>query len=212
VRLASNSRFLFFCGWFAWWLACWFLIAAEYFLRAQQWLTPYGIEAWLAMVTPLAVFAAADQLVMLHYERTWEAFTTKALCPMVLEKENLDRLRHDLRRSILLRWFAPRQSRTLRGQLTTAADWLPALTSPQHSMLVRYRETVLGLVLFLLLLVCFLMAWLSPSRSGVTLAVIPCAISLIGFGYQMVKIAARRQAVFDYFSAWRARNPEDLAA
>ena len=205
MRLAGNSRFFFFVGWVAWWLAGWGLVYGEYLLRAKVWLTPYGVEAWLAMLAPLAAFGLADLLVMRLYERIWFTFTREALGPVVVEREAVDRLREELRRHPLLRWATPPESRSLGAQLMTAALWLPALSLPEGSAPIRrYGEWLLdGLHLCVLVLgVVVAIEW--PNRAGLGFSLIVLSTGLIGLGYSLVRLAARRQAILDYFSAWRA--------
>jgi hypothetical protein len=207
MRLAANSRFFFFVGWVAWWAASWALIYAAYTLRARDWLTPYGVEAWLAMVAPLAVFAAADHLVMKLYERIWFAFTSQSLGPVVLEREAVDRLRADLRRNLLLRWAAPPVSRSMGAQLMTAALWLPAIAAPDDTPpLVRYREWIFDSVSFLFLGAGGLLAVLWPTREGIAIALAVLSAGLGVLGFSLIRLAARRQAILDYFNAWRSMD------
>lgn len=208
MRLAANTRAFFFLGWVCWWAVAWALVYVEYHFRARVWLTPYGFEAWIAMVAPLFAFACADQLVMYHYERVWEQFTNNALGPLVLENEAVDRLRVELRGNLLLRWFAPRKARSLQSQLTTAADWLPALVAPQESTVLRFSEAGINTVCWLLICVAVVLLFAGTSKETVAVAVGLIAVALIGLGFHAVKIAARRQAVFDYFAAWRASADE----
>jgi hypothetical protein len=208
MRLAANTRAFFFLGWLSWWAVAWAVVYVEYHFRAKVWLTPYGFEAWIAMVAPLFAFACADQLVMKHYESVWERFTNNALGPLVLENEAVDRLRDDLRRNLLLRWFAPRKARSLQAQLSTAADWLPALIAPQESTALRFSEAVTNLCCWLLIAGAFAVALAGATRESVAIAIGMFGLALVGLGFHAIKIAARRQAVFDYFAAWRASADE----
>jgi hypothetical protein len=212
MRLANASRFYFFAGWLAWWAAAWLLIYVEYSLRATDWLTPYAVEAWLAMVAPLVVFAAADQLVMAQYEQLWAQFSRTAIGTVVLEREAVDRLRDDLRRSLLLRWFAPPRSASLNGQLLTAAAWLPAISAPDDTPgAVRYRELYGGLAFSVLLLGAGLTAFIYRDPLGLYAALGLLGVALAGIGFGLIRLAARRQAILDYFTAWRGQ-PGDVDA
>ncbi|MDQ3023278.1 MAG: hypothetical protein M3R04_02655 [bacterium] len=205
MRLSGSSRFYFFVAWIAWWVAAWSLIYAEYLLRSRDMLTQFAVEAWFTMVAPLAVFAIADQLVMRIYERVWFDFTERSLGPLVLEREAVDRLRSSLRRNLLLRWAAPPESRSIGAQLMTAALWLPALSAPDDTpTLKRYREWLIDSACWGLLGCAAVVAFIWPSRGGFAAALIVLATGLIVLGYSLVRLAARRQAILDYFSAWRS--------
>jgi hypothetical protein len=205
VRFSSSSRFFFFVGWTAWWFALWSLVWAEFLLRARVPFTPYYLEAYAAILAPLAAFGCADLLVTRLYEHVWFQFTREALGPVVMEREAVDRLRADLRRSLLLRWVAPPESRSLGAQLMTAALWLPALVAPEGTSFIgRHRDWLIDAlsVLLLLLAVCIVVVW--TDRLGLALALFPMAAGLLILGYSLVRLAARRQAILDYFNAWRS--------
>ncbi len=207
MRLAGDSRIYFFVAWVAWLVSGYCLLYVEYELRRTQFLQPYAVEAWIGMVLPIGVFALADWLVIRSYERVWFGFQRQSLGPVVLERESVDRLRADLRRSILLRWAAPPASRSMRAQLLTAALWLPALCAPEGTpWAARYREWIVDTVT--VIAVCTAIVLL-VSSGGLDIvwttraALALLAVGLLVIGFSLVRLAARRQAILDYFSAWR---------
>jgi hypothetical protein len=213
VTLSGDCRFYFFIGWLGWLAAGWLLLFAEYGLRRPEWLSTYTVEAWLAMVVPVAAIAGADWLLMRQYEHLWFRFNRESLGPLVLERGSVERLRADLRRSLLLRWAMPPANPSVRLQLFIAAMWLPALVAPDGTPWNRrYREWLLDMLAGTVLGVAVVLGITGTAGWALPLAALLGGLALLALGFSLIRLAARRQAILDYFTAWRDLRPEAEAA
>ncbi|MCH7472792.1 hypothetical protein IIA79_07570 [bacterium] len=206
MRFSRECRFYFWVAWGAWWVAVWVAVYAEYSWRVPDFMGFHLVEAWIAMLAPFATLAAADSLSIKTYQATWFEFNRKGLGPVMLAKESVDRLRDELGQSLLLRWFKPPESRDVSAQLMTAALWYPALALPQDSSWWRrYGEWAVDVLFgYLPLGIAPLLFLVAPKPWGLSVGLIICAVSLAVLGNSALRLAARRQAILDYFEAWRS--------
>jgi hypothetical protein len=87
----------------------------------------------------------------------------------------------------------------------TAALWLPALTAPEGTpWLKRYSEWLVDALCLTVLfpLALFTLAWL-PYPWGLGGALFIASAALLTLGYSLLRLSARRQAILDYFDAWK---------
>lgn len=205
MRFSSPSRLYFFIGWVAWLFAAWALIGAELLLRQIGLTDPYRLEAYCAMLAPIAVIALADRLSIRHYSATWRLLSGP-LGTLIVDGGAIDELRADLRHTPFLHWAAPPERRSSSQQLLAATLWLPALITPAGGhWWPRFGEWLVdGLALFCLppaAAVCFIAFGFRSGGAAAGLLLVSLALGALG--YSLVRFAGRRQAVADYFRAWQ---------
>jgi hypothetical protein len=215
MMLSRECRLYYWTGWVAWVIGGWALVYAEYTFRVSLPPAFYMVEAWLAMLMPFLAMVVADWLAIRIYQAVWFEFNRRALGAVALESMAVDRIREELRKNVLLRFLRPPASRSIGDQLLTAALWYRALTMPEDSpWWQRYGEWAVDVLLGyipLLIAVVLLIGWLSGltgERYGLALAAIPGGLSMLVLGYSALRFASRRQAIIDYFQAWRQQREE----
>lgn len=206
MSLGRDCAFYFWSGWVAWVVAALGLVYVEFTLRAPDHMTFYLVEAWLVFLSPFVALYLADQLCLTTYQSVWRDLQQKSLGHRVIEREAVDRLRDELQRNLLLCWFRPPSSDDSRAQLMTVSLWYRALTLPASAgWFRRYGEWVADIWLGY---IPFLGGWalwfLAPTEHGFLLALAITSLALVTLGLSAIRLAARRQAVLDYFSAWLA--------
>lgn len=211
MRFSSPSRFYFFIGWTAWLFAAWSLIGAELLLRRVGITDPYRIEAYCALLAPIAVIGLADLYSMRHYSATWRLLGGP-LGTLIVDGGAIDELRADLRRIPFLNWAAPPERRSSAQQLLAASLWLPALVTPSGGhWWPRFGEWLVDAVALLCLppaaAVCLIT--LDSGWAGAVAALALVGLTLGALGYSLVRFAGRRQAVADYFKAWQLEAGQD---
>jgi len=204
MSLGRECAFYFWSGWAAWVVAVLGMIYVELTLRAPDHLTFYLAEAWVGLLAPFAALYLADRLSLTTYQSVWGDLQRRELGHRAIDREAVDRLRDELQYNLLLRWFRPPASDDSRAQLMTVSLWYRALILPPASpWLRRYGEWVADICLGY---VPFFAGWalwfLVPSERGFLLALSVTSLALATLGLSAVRLAARRQAVLDYFSAW----------
>jgi hypothetical protein len=212
MNLGRECAFYFWSGWVAWVVAAFGLLYTEFTLRAPDHLSIYLVEAWLAVLAPFFALYYADGFSLSTYQSVWRDLHHRELGHRVIEREAVDRLRDELERNLLLRWFRPPASDDSRAQLLTVSLWYRALTLPPSApWLKRHGEWVADVCLGY---IPFLTGWalwlLVPAAWGFLLAVAVTSASLVVLGLSAVRLSARRQAVLDYFQAWlQQHQPAD---
>lgn len=205
MSLAGSCAAYFWLGWGAWTVAGWLLLFAEYTFRVPDPPAAYLVEAGLAMLGWIIALAVADQVAVSHYRAAWHLLRQMNLAPELLSVERLSRIRQDLRRILILNWIAPPRTADLGSQLYAATLWFQAMSQPlDASPYRRYGEWMLDILFgFLLPATAGAAALLWPTRYGLATATLLTAFGLVTLGYSSIRFAVRRQAVCDYFSAWR---------
>ncbi|HES58452.1 MAG TPA: hypothetical protein ENO21_03380 [Firmicutes bacterium] len=204
MSLGRECAFYFWSGWLGWVVAAFGLIYVELTLRAPDHLAFYMVEAWLAVLAPFFALYFADSLSLTTYQAVWHDLHRRELGHRVIDREAVDRLREELRSNPLLRWFRPPPSEDSRAQLLTVSLWYRALILPPAApWRARYGEWVADVCLgYLPFFTGWLLWFLVPAAWGFLLAVAVTSLSLVVLGLSAVRLAARRQAVLDYFAAW----------
>jgi len=205
MHLSRECDFYFWAGWLAWVLAISGLAFGEYVWRVPDPPAAYMIEGVIAMTSWLISLWLADDRMIAIYRATGYELRQRFMVPVVIEPQVVDQLRRELARDPLLKWFRPPRSGDLRSQLLTAALWWQAVTAPEGTgYLRRYGEWLIDALLGylpLVLAVVLLLTW--PSWRGVGTAALLGSVGMAILGYSLIRLAARRQAVLDYFSTWR---------
>jgi hypothetical protein len=204
VRFTGPSRFYFFLAWTGWLVGAWALIGGVYMARYPGFQSPYLVEASLALLAPFGCVALADRFSMREYSATWKLLN-QSLGVLIADGGAIDALREDMLAVPILRWFAPPARRGTESQLLVATLWLPALrTASGGAWIARFGEWLADAVAIIVLpaLSLFCLLGLEPELG------IPLGLSIAGFalaelGYSLVRLAGRRQAVRDFFNAWR---------
>lgn len=207
MRFSFPCRFYFFCGWFAWLLGAWALLASVFTATQPDLLSNYSAFAWASLLAPFLVIAVADRISIRIYEGCWHRINTGFLGPMLLDRETLSQLRHDVLQLPVIRWLAPREAKTVGRQILAIAMWWPALLQREGSFRQRFGEALLdtlaiaaGLPLAGLMFLCL------PAAAGLPLGLAFAAAALLILGHSLVRLAGRQQAVLDYFEAWRTHR------
>ena len=208
MSFSSQCALYFWAGWAAACIAFWGLLYVELSLRAPDYLSFYVFEAWLGLLAPFITLWLLDSASLRIYQAVWFELYRQGLGVRIIEPEGVDRLRSELRGSLLLRWFRPPKSDDLRSQLMTASLWYPALVRPvKASWHRRYGEWVVDIWLGYTLLFLSWVGWfVSPTQTMTLISIGATCIALMVIGYSSVRLAARRQAILDYFTAWRGER------
>lgn len=206
MNFSGDCRFYFWTGWTGWVLATWAIVYGEYTWRVPEPPGGYMVEAGALMLSWFGALALADHLAIAVYRHVWRQLKQGTIAPIVLEQQVIDRIRGELASDPLLRWLRPPQSKDVRGQLMTAALWWQALCAPEgSSRWERYGEwlqdTLLG---YLPLLIAVSLVIMFPSWRGWGTAALVGAVGCGVLGHSLIRLAARRQAIVDYFNAWRS--------
>jgi len=205
MHLSHDCGFFFWTGWLAWALAIAGAAFGEYVWRVPDPPAAYMLEAIIGMTCWLSAMWLADTLMVNLYRATWEQLRQRFMAPVVIEPQIIDQIRDELARDPLLKWFKPPKSNDLRSQLLTAALWWQAVTVPEGtSYRRRYSEWLVDALLGYLPLglgVAVLATW--PSWRGVGTAALLGSLGMAVLGYSLIRLAARRQVMVDYFSTWR---------
>ena len=156
------------------------------------------------MLAWLVTLAAADYTAISLYQSAWFAIHRRGLAPVLLDQGAIERIRRELRAVPLLVWLRPPASRSVRAQLLGAALWFNAVTLPEGApWLKRYGEWLVdALCGYLLSAGALIAALLNPSWRGLGIAALAFAAGQAALGYSAIRLAARRQAILDFFSAW----------
>jgi len=186
-------------------LACWAFLGAELLLRTPDQYGFYVIEMLLALLSPFAIVAFADQRTVREYRQIWHGFSRRGYGQLIVAGDAMNRLREEMGQSILLRWLRPPVGKSIRSELLLAALWYTPLTSgPSMTGIKRHMEQLVDLAVLLLLVPAAAVLLVSsaygrPSPAGLAAA----GVALTWYGLRLLSLAVRRQAILDYFSAWR---------
>lgn len=205
MHLSLECSFYFWTGWLAWLLALSGAVFGEYVWRVPEPPAAYLIEAVIGMTSWLSALVLADTQMIAIYRATWRELRQRFMAPVVIEPQVIEQIRRELAGDPLLKWFKPPKSGDLRSQLLTAALWWQAVTAPEGaSYLRRYGEWLVDALLGYLPLalgVLVLAVW--PSWRGVGTAALIGSVGMAILGYSLIRLAARRQVMVDYFATWR---------
>jgi hypothetical protein len=208
MRFSGISRVYFFLGWTALWIAAELLVLAAFRLRAPEGLRMYLYEAMLAILAPFIALGIGDHYSIFGYRQVWNGLHGQLLTVIFLDRDAISRLRDDLRQSWLLWAFAPREQSSIPRQLAVVAVWYRALALPSGTPWQQRYGEALALRLSLILLpvpVLALLLSLSFGAQPMTLAMLALTGGLLLVaGWLGIQIAARHQALQDYFKAWQA--------
>jgi hypothetical protein len=208
VRFSGVSRVYFFLGWTALWVAAELLLLAVFRLRAPDGLKEYLFEALLGFIAPFVALGVGDSISIGTYRRVWNDLHGQLLTLIFLDRDAITRLRADLRQYWLLWFFAPREQRSIKAQLAVVAQWYQAIALPSGTPWHKRFGEALALRISLLLLpvpaVALVAALVGQLNQWL---LVPLAIEgmlLLIAGWQGILMAARYQALQDYFNAWQA--------
>ncbi|MCC7477613.1 hypothetical protein IT575_04060 [bacterium] len=215
MRFSGISRLHFFLGWVSLWLGMEFLLLGEFLLRVPDPPGMYFIEAGLAILAPFGALALGDHEAVRIYREVWNGLGERLLSTVLIERDAVSRLRADLRQHWLLWFYAPREARSLSGQLRQVAVWYQALALPTDSPFGRrFGFIMLSRLAMLLALPAFIALGASVMGAGLRqptpFALLICALLLGVIGYDRLLMAARGQALGDFFAAWKASRERPL--
>ncbi len=204
IRLSRECAVYFWLGWLAWVLAVIGASFGEYALRVPDPPGMYMFEAGAAMLSPFAGLFSADWLAIAVYRRTYLQLHDHLLGPLLLDQQLTERIRRELRGDPLLRWFRPHRHHSIRAQLLMAPLWWPVINAPEgSSRWQRYGEWIIDVLLgYLPIAVVAPLALYFDSWSMLGLMALIGAIGMATLGYSSIRLAARRQAILDFFNTW----------
>lgn len=204
LYLSGANRIYYWIAYCAWLVAIFAGIYAEYQLRTSGSMRFYLFEAFAAMLGWFIAFAAADHIVIATYRRTFDRLLRRNTAMLLLDLEKTTRIRRELAINPLLRWFRPPHESHVGTQLLSASLWWTAIMEPEGSSLWRrYGEWIIDVLLGYIPLACAIV--LAAGYIGTSGVVWPALLLSLGLGttgYSLLRLAARRQAVLDYFRAW----------
>jgi hypothetical protein len=202
MHLSHECRFYFWVGWIAWVLAVWAALFGEYVWRVPDPPAFYLVEAGGAMLSWLIALALADWQVVTIYQATWHLLQHRTLAPVALNAEVVERIRNELATDPLLRWFRPPKTSGIRAQLMTVALWFQAVAAPEGSpRWRRYSEWLIdGAFGYLPIVAACVVIAVWPKWRGMGTAALLGAIGMAVLGYSLIRLAARRQAILDFFT------------
>jgi hypothetical protein len=211
LRFGGACAAYYWIGWVAWCAAGITTLYAEYHLRVPQPPAGYIVETTLGLLIPYLALMLGDHVSLESYMQVWFDLRRPGCAPQMLDASAVDRIREELRSHMLLRWFRPPASKKLGAQLVTTALWYKAMSlHPSRGFWARYSEWMIDvLVVILALTGLATIAWLWLF-SGVGqldwllhVALLGTCLPLLVIGYSVIRFAARRQAILDYFRTWR---------
>jgi hypothetical protein len=204
MNLSRHCAAYYWLSWLAW---------TEYIWRVPDPPTNYLGEAFVAMLAWPIAMALADRTVLHFYLGTWQALQHKGQAPTLLDEQKIEDVRDELRRLPLLGWIAPPPARDIGGQLLSATLWFATVTPPGGAgAWRRYSEWFIDVLAgFTPLAIACAAALTWPTRYGIAAAAALAAVGLAVLGFSALRFAARRQAILDYFNAWRSDSQTDSA-
>jgi hypothetical protein len=204
LYLSGANRIYYWIAYTAWLAAVFAGLYAEYQLRTDGQLGFYLFEAFAAMLGWLIAFVIADHTVISTYRRTFDRLLRRNAAMLLLDLEKTGRIRRELAANPLLRWFRPPRAAHVGTQLLSASLWWTAVIEPEDaSPWRRYGEWIIDVLFGYLPLSMALVLTASFLPGGfVWLALLLLSLGLATIGYSLLRLAARRQAVLDYFRAW----------
>jgi hypothetical protein len=217
MHFSRECGFYWWTGWLAWVLAIWAFLFGEYAWRVPDPPAGYFFEAGAAMLGWLVALALADHFVVAVYRRAWQLLKQQSWAPVMLDSGNVDLIRSELRANPLIRWLRPPRSEDIRAQLLTASLWWPAFTAPEGAThWRRYGEWIIDALLGYMpllaavVIVALALAGAWPTWRGMGTAALLGSLGMAVLGYSLLRLSARRQAILDYFNAWREERSGDL--
>lgn len=216
LRLSNACAPYHWIGWVAWCAAGLTALYAEYCLRVPDPPGGYLFEAALGILWPFIALVLADDLSLAHYQQPWIDLSRPGTAPRMLDASAVDNIRDELRSHPILRWFAPPESREISAQLLTTALWYKAVAlHPSHGFRARYGEWLLdalGGYGTLLSIIAVGYLWLNTTEGRLDwllhAALLLLCLPLAVLGHSVIRFAARRQAILDYFRTWRLDSLE----
>jgi hypothetical protein len=216
LRLGTACAGYFWAGWVAWSAAGITALYAEYHLRAPQPPTGYLLESTLGILLPFLALGLADNFSLESYLQVWRDLQRHGSAPRMLDSSAIEHIRAELRTHPALRWFAPPESKSIEAQLMTTALWYKAVALPPAAgFKARYGEWLLDTLGGYGALLCFIAVgylWLNTRQGECDLlwhlALLGLCLPLTVLGRSVIRFAARRQAILDYFRTWRLDSME----
>jgi hypothetical protein len=195
-------------GWLALLAGSWSLLFGEYHMRTSGPMGFYLVEGWLALCMPFFAMYIADSIAVNLYHSTYREVQRMNLAERVLDQVAIEDIRSELAGNLLLRAFRPPRSLHIAAQLYSAALWYRAIVRPAGAgFWQRYSEQATDMLLgyIPLFLAAFVaVSWMeSGARWQMALTALLAGLSLVVLGLSLLRFAARRQAILDYFAAWR---------
>jgi hypothetical protein len=211
LRFGGACAAYYWTGWLAWCAAGLTVLYAEYHLRVPEPPGGYIVETALGLLIPYFALALGDHVSIESYMRVWFDLQRPGCAPQMLDQSAVDRIREELRANVLLRWFRPPVSKDLGAQLVTTALWYKAMAlHPSLGFWARYGEWVIDVLVALISiagLAGIAWLWLSAEIGKLDwllhVALLGLCPPLVVIGYSVIRFAARRQAILDYFRTWR---------
>lgn len=204
LRLSRECALYFWLGWLAWVLAVVGASFGEYILRVPDPPGMYIFEAGAAMLSLLAAIYAAVWLAIAVYRKTYLQLHNLLLGPLILDQQVTERIQRELRGNLLLRWFGPPKHNSIRAQLLIAPLWWPVLCAPEGSPHWQcYGEWTIDVLLgYIPVAVAAALAIYCESWRALGLMALVGAIGMATLGHSSIRLAARRQAILDFFNTW----------
>jgi xanthosine utilization system XapX-like protein len=211
LRLGGACAAYYWTGWLAWSAAGFTALYAEYHLRVPAPPANYLIEAVLGILLPYCALVLGDHVSLESYMQVWFDLRRPGCAPQMLDVSAVERIRADLGSNVLLRWFRPPVSKELSTQLVTTALWYKAMAlHPSRGFWARYGEWVVDVMVVhiaVLGIVAVAYLWLVAEAGKLDwllhVALLGMCLPLMVTGYSVIRFAARRQAILDYFRTWR---------
>jgi hypothetical protein len=219
LRNASGLGFSRECApWFYFCLLCLLvsilaLLGVEVLWRLPDLLGNYMVEAFAAVTSPVLSLVLADQVSLGAYQRTWFELKNLGRAPLLLDKDKLAYIRHELASHLLLRWFRPAPTGDLGRQLRLAAAWYDAVVSPEDAPWLRRYGAPLRLELGALLAAAALGVWgaawrfrLEANRPLLLACTAVGGVGLAAWAVGQLRAISRRQAILDYFATYQGQR------
>lgn len=211
LRLSGACAAYYWIGWIAWCAAGLTAIYAEYCLRVPEPPAGYIIETALGILIPYFALMIGDHFSIETYMQVWFDLQRPGCAPQMLDSSAVDRIREELRGNVLLRWFRPPASKELGAQLATTALWYKAMAlHPSRGFWARYGEWVADVLVAIVTLAGLgstAYFWLNAGVGMLDwllhVSLLAMCLPLAVIGYSVIRFAARRQAILDYFRTWR---------
>jgi hypothetical protein len=211
LKLGGACAAYHWIGWLAWCAAGITALYAEYHLRVLEPPAGYMVETALGILIPYLALVLSDHVSIESYMQVWFDLRRPGWAPQMLDLSAIDRIREELGGNVILRWFRPPASQDLGGQLVTTALWYKAMALPPSAgFRARYGEWVTDAVVAqaaVLGLAAMAYVWLTAAASQLDwllpVALLSLCLPLMVIGHSVIRFAARRQAILDYFRTWR---------
>jgi hypothetical protein len=204
IRFGRECAWYYWLGLAAWVAAVFCAVYAEYNLRVPNPPGGYLVEAFAAFLAPFIALMLADNTALKIYSQVALDLHDRNWAPQLIDSSSVDLIRQELKRHVLLRFIVPPVSHGLREQLLTAALWYPAVVlPPSQPWRKRYGEWLADVLGGYLLALCsWSVVYIWNDLRALPIAMLLTGAALAVLGYSSIRLAARRQAILDFFNAW----------